>query len=156
MVKCIKVCSFHLFLAALGLHCCVQALSSCRGYCLAAVYRLLIALASLVAEHGLQSADSVVTAHAALWHVESSQTRDRTCDPCIGRRIPNHWATREVQSVLILNCSFAGTLSPKYILLIFITKMFGGKGFSFSHLHVQFFTFFGSSEKQGTSVSATN
>ena len=32
----------------------------------------------------------------ALRHVGSSQTRDRTCVPSIGRRIPNHWTTREV------------------------------------------------------------
>ena len=30
------------------------------------------------------------------WHVESSQTRDRTCVPCINRQIPTHCATREV------------------------------------------------------------
>ena len=29
-------------------------------------------------------------------HVESSQTRDRTCVRCIGRQVLNHWATREV------------------------------------------------------------
>ena len=29
-------------------------------------------------------------------HVRSSWTRDRTCVPCIGRRILNHCATREV------------------------------------------------------------
>ena len=29
----------------------------------------------------------------ALQHVGSSQTRDRTCDPCIGRQTPNHCAT---------------------------------------------------------------
>ena len=29
-------------------------------------------------------------------HVGSSQTRDRTCVPCIGRRFLNHCATREV------------------------------------------------------------
>ena len=29
-------------------------------------------------------------------HVESSPTRDQTCVPCIGRRILNHWTTREV------------------------------------------------------------
>ena len=34
---------------------------------------------------------------AALWHVESSQTRDQTCVPCIGRPILIHWTTREVQ-----------------------------------------------------------
>ena len=44
-----------LFLAALGLHCCAWAFSSCgeRGLLLFAVHRLLIAVASLVAEHGL-------------------------------------------------------------------------------------------------------
>ena len=29
-------------------------------------------------------------------HVESSQIRDRTCVPCIGRWMLNHWTTREV------------------------------------------------------------
>ena len=45
----------YLFLAALGLHCCVRAFSSCgaRGLLFVAVHRLLIAVASLVAEHGL-------------------------------------------------------------------------------------------------------
>ena len=45
----------YLFLAALGLHCCAQAFSSCgeRGLLFAAVRGLLIAVASLVAEHGL-------------------------------------------------------------------------------------------------------
>ena len=35
-------------------------------------------------------------------HVGSSQTRDRTCVPCIGRRILNHCATREVLHILFL------------------------------------------------------
>ena len=34
---------------------------------------------------------------AARQHVGSSQTRDRTRVPCIGRRILNHCATREVR-----------------------------------------------------------
>ena len=44
---------FYLFLAALGL-CCAQAFSSCseRGLLFVAVRGLLIAVASLVAEHG--------------------------------------------------------------------------------------------------------
>ena len=44
-----------IFLAALGFHCCVWAFSSCgeRGLLFVAVHRLLIAVASLVAEHGL-------------------------------------------------------------------------------------------------------
>ena len=45
----------YLFLAALGLHCCTWALSSCaeRGLLFVALRGLLIAVASLVAEHGL-------------------------------------------------------------------------------------------------------
>ena len=45
----------NLFLAVLGLRCCVRAFSSCReqGLLFIAVRRLLIAVASLVAEHGL-------------------------------------------------------------------------------------------------------
>ena len=35
------------------------------------------------------------TGLVALRHVGSSRTRDRTCVPCIGRRILNHCATRE-------------------------------------------------------------
>ena len=46
---------FFFFLAALGLHCCTRAFSSCgkRGLLLFAVGGLLIAVASLVVEHGL-------------------------------------------------------------------------------------------------------
>ena len=45
----------YLVLAVLGLHCCARAFSSCceRGLLFVAVHRLLIAMASLVAEHGL-------------------------------------------------------------------------------------------------------
>ena len=47
--------SFFFFLAALGLRCCAQAFSSCGewGLLFVAVRGLLIAVASLVAEHGL-------------------------------------------------------------------------------------------------------
>ena len=46
---------FYLSLAALGLCCCVRAFSSCgeRGLLFVGVHGLLIAAASLVAEHGL-------------------------------------------------------------------------------------------------------
>ena len=46
---------FFEFLAALCLCCCAWAFSSCgeRGLLFVAVHRLLIAVASLVAEHGL-------------------------------------------------------------------------------------------------------
>ena len=36
------------------------------------------------------------TGLVALWHVGSSRTRAQTCVPCIGRRILNHCAAREV------------------------------------------------------------
>ena len=44
-----------IYLAALGLHCCARAFSSCgeRGLLFVAVRGLLIAVASLVVEHGL-------------------------------------------------------------------------------------------------------
>ena len=46
---------FYLFLAALGLFCCTWAFSSCGepGLLFVVVHVLLIAVASLVAEHGL-------------------------------------------------------------------------------------------------------
>ena len=45
----------YLFLAALGLHCCARAFSSCGelGLLFVAVRGILTAVASLVAEHGL-------------------------------------------------------------------------------------------------------
>ena len=46
----------YLYLAVLGLRCCARAFSSCgeRGLLLVVVCGLLIAVASLVVEHGLQ------------------------------------------------------------------------------------------------------
>ena len=45
----------YLFLAALGLHCCTRAFSSCseRGLLFVALCVILIAVTSLSAEHGL-------------------------------------------------------------------------------------------------------
>ena len=53
------------FLAALGLCCCTWAFSSCgeRGLLFVVVRGLLIAVASLVAEHGLRCTASVVVVH---------------------------------------------------------------------------------------------
>ena len=39
------------------------------------------------------------TGLVAPWHVGSSQTRARTCVPCVDRRILNHCATREVREL---------------------------------------------------------
>ena len=80
-----------------------------EGYSLAMVLGLSVAVASLVMGQGLHSTGSVVAVlglpvaaaslvdrgFAALRHVGSSQTMDRTCVPCIGRQILNHWTTRE-------------------------------------------------------------
>jgi len=60
--------------------------------------RLLVAVASLVAEHRLWDAQASVVVVAYLIaprHVGSSQTRNQICVPCIGRQILNRWTTRE-------------------------------------------------------------
>ena len=102
----------YLFLAVLGLRCCARAFSSCgeRGPLLVAVCGPLVAVASLVAEHGLQAhrrQQLWLTGSGAqarqLWHTGlvaprhagSSRTRARTRVPCTGRRTPNHCTTRE-------------------------------------------------------------
>ena len=72
-----------------------------------AVCRLLIVVASLVAEHGLYGLRASVVAAPGLsssgtwdlvgpWHVGSSLT---TYVPYIGRWILKHWNTREVQDI---------------------------------------------------------
>ena len=103
----------YLFLAALGLRCCTWAFFNCgkQGLLLVAGHRLLIAVVSLVAEHGLQARRLQQLWHAGsraqaqqLWrtglvapqHVGSSRTRAQTGVPYIGRQILNHCTTREV------------------------------------------------------------
>ena len=81
-------------MVALGLHRCSQAFSSCNEWGL-----------HFVMVHGLLSlwsSDSRAqpqklwhTGIVALRHVESSQSRDRTCVPHIDRQILGHWTTRE-------------------------------------------------------------
>ena len=56
---------------------------------------LLIAVASLVAEHSLWSMWASVVAPR---HVGSSQSRAPTCVLSLDRWILNHWITREVQN----------------------------------------------------------
>ena len=102
----------YLFLAAMGLRCCVWAFSGCgeRGLLFVAVNGLLIAVTSLVAEHRLQQLWLMGSRAQAqqLWltglvaprHVGSSRTRARTCVPCTGRQILNHCTTREVPCLL--------------------------------------------------------
>ena len=53
----------------------------------------------------------------------SSQTRDRTCVPCVGRQIPNHWTTGKPRSTSSA-CS-AGTLPPctSHVSLPFVSEV---------------------------------
>ena len=65
----------------------------------AAVRGPLTAVASPIAEHGLQARGLQQLWHTglvALRHAGSSQTRAQTRVPCAGRQILNHCATREV------------------------------------------------------------
>ena len=66
---------YFLFLYVLGLHCCMRAFSSCSesGLLFVAVHRLLIAVASLVAELGSRCAgfSSCGTRAQQLWNVGS-------------------------------------------------------------------------------------
>ena len=59
----------YLFLAVLGLCCCMRAFSSCgeRGLLFIEVCGLLIAVASLVAEHGLRSCGSAGFNSCGTW-----------------------------------------------------------------------------------------
>ena len=68
-----------------------------------AVRGLLIAVAPLVAEHGLQARRLQQlwrTGLVAPWHVGSSWTRARTHVPLIGKQILNHCTTREAPSLI--------------------------------------------------------
>ena len=80
---------FNLFLAALGLRCRAQAFSSCseQGLLFVAVCWLLIAVASLVAEHGfLGMRASVVVAHGLSCSAACGIFPDQGSNLC-----PLHW-----------------------------------------------------------------
>ena len=82
-------------MAALSPCCCMQAFSSygkCSLFFIVA-HRLLTAVASLVAEHGLWAhrlQSLWPTGLAALQHVKSTQSRDQSPVSCTGRQILNH------------------------------------------------------------------
>ena len=118
----------------LGLCCFSRAFSSCREQ------QLLL----------LQSRGSVAVVHglAPPWHVESSQTRDQTRVPCIGRQIPIHCTTREVPrsgviggAVNFLNihrtvsqpffpsCGLLVLTCAALILFLWISSVFSGRVF---------------------------
>ena len=52
---------------------------------------------------GAQAAGHKGLVVVALWLVGSFHTRDRTCVPCIGRQILNHWTASKVPNTEFLN-----------------------------------------------------
>ena len=90
----LHTCFLYLWQVGATLRCGTR-VSHCSGFsCCGA--QALGTWASVVVARGLQSAGSVVVAHGLSCSEATSQTRDRTCVPCIGRRILNHYATGEV------------------------------------------------------------
>ena len=70
------------------------------------------AQASVVAASRISSCNTWAPGHTglvALRHVGSSQTRDQTRVPCIGRWILNHCATREVPTLTFFKTFLGGT-----------------------------------------------
>ena len=96
---------FFYFLAALGLHCSTRAFSSCSE-------QGLLSSCGVRASHcgGFSCCRAQALGHicfsscskgsVALLHVGSSQTRDWTCAPCIGKWTLNHWTTRDVYRIV--------------------------------------------------------
>ena len=75
-------------MTVLGLRCCTRASSSCseRGRLFIAVRGVLIAVASLAAEHGLYRAGSVVVGHRLSCPAACGIFPDQGSNPC-----PLHW-----------------------------------------------------------------
>ena len=74
----------YLFLAALGLHCCARAFSSCgeRGLLFGAVRGLLIAVASYCGARALGARASVVVAHGLSCSLACGIFPDQGLNPC--------------------------------------------------------------------------
>ena len=87
----------------MGLRCCVQAFSSECGllslWCAGCSLRWLLSV---------WITDSRCTGLAAPRHVGSSRTRHRTCVPCIGGWILNHWSSRKVPPFILCGASSFG------------------------------------------------
>ena len=93
----------------LGVHFCARAFSSCgeRGPLFIAVRGPLTVVASLVAEHRLQtrrlsSCGSWAQLLRGMWDLPRPGSRARTRVPCIGRQILNHCATREALNLFFI------------------------------------------------------
>ena len=93
-------------MVVLGLRFCARAFSSCGkwGPLFIAVHGPLTVVASLVAEHRLQThrlSKLWLMGLVAPRHVGSSQTRAQTHVSCIGRQILNRCATREALNIIL-------------------------------------------------------
>ena len=81
--------NLFLFLTVLGLCCCIRAFSSCVewGLLFVAAHQLLIAVAPLVARHGLQGARAeVVETHGLSCPAACGVSLEKGSNPC-----PLHW-----------------------------------------------------------------
>ena len=131
----------YLVLVVLGLHCCVWVFSSWGEWRLLflAVHVLVIEVASLAAERGLEGFSSCscwpqwfwCIALVAPWHVVgSSRTWNQICVPCTGRQISIHCTTREVPHLLlfttyIISYSFMWVGASGFLLIPRIVKRDG-------------------------------
>ena len=86
----------YLFLAKLGICCCVWAFSSCSGGGGCSSLRCSVRWLLLLQSTGSRHTAVVMHGLRCSRRVGSSQTRDWIRVPCIGRWILNHWTTREV------------------------------------------------------------
>ena len=71
-------------------------------------------------------------------HVEASWTRDRTHVPFIGKRILNHWTTREVPISTFLDLIIKQRFSRTFVFCFHIVK-FGGLYQAIPHFHLLVF-----------------
>ena len=76
----------------------------------------------------------------ALQHMGSSQTRDQTCVPCIGRRILNHRTTREAPYVTSLIYHQHQVFGFTIYIYIFI--------FLHTYIYIYIFFFFGNCQNE--------
>ena len=107
---------FYLFLAVLGLCCCMgfALVATSRGYSLVAVCRLLLVESSLVTDRGLWAQrpqylrflapEHRLTGMVAPRQVGPPRIRGHTCVSCAGRQILYPWTTKEAHSVQVLSC----------------------------------------------------
>ena len=109
MLICIILKNNFIYLLRVFTAVCVLSLAAASGVGSVVALLLLGSTGSRRAAHRPNSCGSRALEHTgsvvgrmgfvAQWHVESSQTREQICVPCIGRQIPIHCTTREVPSV---------------------------------------------------------